>query len=527
MDQVKIDFPDPAVRQKVRANGRAVVEATVDDPRTLDAIHKLSNLEVGQAAKNAGIDVPQFVGSRKGLQGQVSRQELLDQMIAKGVKPQDIPGLAKPPGPGGLRAFDVGELKEGDTFVDVHGEPRRIVEIAGDEIHTADGTAKTYHGEVNALSDLNSPTAQLARGGKFIPDPDLPNMPAKLGKYLEPDEKEFLRGRSVMQRNVAKAYDNLAPTMDEMKNLARAGHGLGGWWQRFIDAFEAMGERTTAEQMRASEVDPAEMLKATHSALSGNKAVQQANKIAWGAIRDWLEAGKPTDIRSISKIIKANRGISGTRGLDSQKFFKLVNSPQFQEGEAFHGQAFVGSPVPGVSSGAKKIPSMVATTAGKGNLRRIVFDTHMRSVYGLNGLTDSQYLAASIHIRQVAEGMELQGGEAQEQMWGTVLGLKQLMKSGLGPRQAAQAYGKDVLAGIGKDYAQIILDSMNDPKVREALEDLKKFGFDPGGPVASQQLREIAEEGARRMAERARPIRRGLLERSARRIQATKASKEE
>jgi len=346
---------------------------------------------------------------------------------------------------------------------------------------------------------------------------ELPNVPPELEKYLEPDEIEFLRGRPILQRNMVNNYRGLKPSLAEAATVARAGHGLGGWWQRFIDTFAALGEPT--EGLRDLDINHIENLKAFHGALSGNKAVEQANRIAWGAYRDWLEAGRPTDLTSINRIVRDNRGASGRGGLDTQKLFKLVNSPQLKEGAPFTGEAFMRSPVAGVSPGAKKIPSMVATTAGRGNLKRVVFDTHMKDLYGINELTDAQYLAASIHIRQTGEALGYAAGEAQEQMWGTVLGLKELMGKGLSPRQAAQSFTKQAIAAVSKDYARVIEESIeSDPEMREIMDDLKKFGFDPGGPVASEQLRQIVEAGAKRMAERQRPISRGFLEKAARRI---------
>ena len=167
-DPIKVKYPDPAVRRFVRANGEGVVGATEGNPEALQAIHDLKNWEVRQAAIRAGIDVgQQHVGSRQNLgPAQVSRQALLDQMIQRGVKPEDIPRLARPE----TQAIGRENLKQGDTFVDDKGEPRRIVEITQKGIiKTADGTARDYQGSIDAQGALNSPRAQLARGGKFIP----------------------------------------------------------------------------------------------------------------------------------------------------------------------------------------------------------------------------------------------------------------------------------------------------------------------------------------------------------------------
>lgn len=351
----------------------------------------------------------------------------------------------------------------------------------------------------------------------------LRNVPARLADHLLPDEIENLSKRPVLQKNFVKAYEDLAPTAKEIINTMRAGYGLGGWWQRFIDSFEALGRTTDAKAIQDLGFEHAEALKAFHSALSGNKLVSQANRIGWGAYRDWLEAGRPTDARSLSRIIRNNRGISGIGNLDTNQLYKLVNSPQFQQGAPFHGEAWMRSPVPGKGSGAKKIPSMAATVAGEGNLGRLVLDTHMGHLYGLNKLNDADYLAMSVHMRQAAEAIDLAGGEGQEQSWGTVIALKKLLKQGMTPQQAAKAFGPDVVGSIGKDYAQTILDSMEkDPEVRQAMKDLKEYGFDPGGPVASEALRRIAEEATERMAARARPgISERLLARSAQRIQET------
>lgn len=63
------------------------------------------------------------------------------------------------------------KLKEGDTFVDEKGDPRRITEITEDgTIKTADHTLRDYHnGEIKHVGELNSPKAQLARGGMMHP----------------------------------------------------------------------------------------------------------------------------------------------------------------------------------------------------------------------------------------------------------------------------------------------------------------------------------------------------------------------
>lgn len=68
-----------------------------------------------------------------------------------------------------LARTGVEDLKVGDTFIDDKGEPRRIVNIKDGKIETADGSARTFAGEIDHRGELNSPRALLARGGMFIP----------------------------------------------------------------------------------------------------------------------------------------------------------------------------------------------------------------------------------------------------------------------------------------------------------------------------------------------------------------------
>lgn len=576
-----------------------------------------------------------------------------------------------------IRTTPAEKLTVGDTFVDEKGDPRRITDIADDgTIKTADHTLRDYkEGEIKHLGEINSPKAQLARGGMFhapteigegeperfdlgeiggeekagekvkpmtppgrvfraqnvgetemnpethahatasleeaqryaegrgavegkpqeirsvdlsklkpeeystfkgpngndwvkfnrqlephelepveapAEKPEIKEVPEThkhltldIFKNLQPDEIEFLKDRPALQKNVVKEYDKIDPTIREATEVAKAGHGLGGWWRRFIDAFEAMGDTKSEDEIQRLGPDHAEALKALHSALSGNKAVEHANKLAWNAYRDWLDEGRPRDRESINKIIAQNgkpKGVAAisdtikdgkvvNEGLDTTKMYKLVNSPQFRDvaPEPFHGHAFVGSPAEGVSPGAKKIPSMLATVANEGNLSRVVFDTHMKDLYGQNGLTDAKYIADSVHIRQAAKEMGIEAGEAQEQMWGTVLGLKYLMgREGMSPAQAAKMFGNETLATIGKDYAQIMLDAMEkDPDFKATLDGLKKHGFDPGGPVAVEKLRGIVEQGKARMAEQPPEVNRRILGRAAKRIAGQMASMKE
>lgn len=81
----------------------------------------------------------------------------------------DVQKAIKNESAGPLTQSHMEDLKQGDTFVDDEGEPRRITAIGEDgKIHTADGTERTYDQNVEHLGEINSPRAQLARGGKFI-----------------------------------------------------------------------------------------------------------------------------------------------------------------------------------------------------------------------------------------------------------------------------------------------------------------------------------------------------------------------
>lgn len=771
VDPLKEEFPNPKVRQLARVNGAEIVRASYDQPEVLEAVHSLTNVEIRQAAINAGIDLgTKHVGSRMNLgPEQVSRQDLIDQMIRQGVKPEDIPRLAgieqipytKPMAIpeknkntrfgvtdlfvhyhelahaiiGGLHGFNPMEIAShkypaggrnvsasvlfdmsqfrtggvlsaqklaggvGEKFLEVlaggqaagevlngmakdanftasgdknmaanflqaMGIPKtrwneywdaaydrakakltpEVVEIMKDEatrreenlpaiyhyskdrvahivervkdateqtIRTgepgyagatsqeayrtgqatlpfAEGRAQegpvrptgaqtlkrfsnpqnTYKFEVwdntqpgpheielqavdrkTAWKNLDEEVRKRAGptgapgyhqakmlsevkpevGPPLIARPKegfqtLPHVPEDLVQHFTSDEIASARARPLLQKNFVKAYNALEPTLREIKNAMSAGHGLGGWWDRYVDALETMGAHNEAADMQQLTQTHAEALKAFHGALSGNKAIEQANIISWGAYRDWLRAGQPRDVASINRIIKANHGLSGLTGLDTRKIHSLVNSPQFREGAPFTSDAWLKSPVAGTSPGTLKIPSMVGTSAGPGgrgpeNLMRTVIDRHILDLYGKKGLTDAQYLAISVHLRQAAEMLGLAGRDGQGQGWGTVLGLKVLREQGMTPKQAAQAYSKDVLAGVGKDYAQTILESaQKNKRVAQALEDLKEFGMDTGNPATMQRLMQIVEEGQRRMAERARPVNRQLLESSAQRI---------
>jgi hypothetical protein len=100
-DPIKIKYPDPAIRKFVRANGEAVVDAAGGDQELLQKIHDLKNVDVREAAINAGIDLgTKHVGSKVALgEEQISRQDLLKQILDKGFKLKKVLDLAKEKAP--------------------------------------------------------------------------------------------------------------------------------------------------------------------------------------------------------------------------------------------------------------------------------------------------------------------------------------------------------------------------------------------------------------------------------------------
>jgi len=362
------------------------------------------------------------------------------------------------------------------------------------------------------------------RGESETGPKDFEHLSKDIYDHLEPDEREYLKGDKTLQRNVMTQYRRIQPSVTETTNAMQAGAALGGWWKRYIDVFHNLAGGD-AEQV-ANTIGPshAEVLKQWHAAVSGNKNVQDANNLAWHSYADWLDAGKPTDRKSINEIVKqnaaqpagsgkkGNAAISDTLdkkgkvvspGLDTEKLFRLINSPEMRGERPFTGDVFSDeqrrNPLMGSTEGARKIPSMGATVAGKGNLNRLVIDAHIRDFYGHpgGGGPAAQYIADSAHLRQAAEALGLKGGEGQEQLWGTVLGLKTLLKEGLTNEQASGKLNSDTINKIGKDYADIIA---NDPEISQPgglLDRLKdKYGIGRGSAGVGEAHRSARESGA-------------------------------
>lgn len=395
-------------------------------------------------------------------------------------------------------------------------DQRAIVNTqTGEEIPAGGEGKKTAFPEyplADRLKDLDAAKLEKAKEEpkEFEENPEgFKYIAPQVLQHLEPDEQKFIEGNKRSQVQIQKHYDEIKPTIDETKAAMQAGQALGGWWRRYIDAFNALGEHTNEEV--ASKLGPkhADALKIWHAAVSGNKPVEAANRIAWGSYADWLDQGMPRDRDSINKILADNAAVTDTHygkntkkagqvkkeGLDTTKLFRLVNSPEMRQIDPtpFHGDIFDPnrpSPIYGTTSGARKIPSMGATVAGEGNLNRLVLDTHMLDYFGEKKWTDNKYLAFSAHIRQAARELGLQPGEGQEQIWGTVLGIKKLLYEGLPDSEVPDELTNDLIEGIGKDYAQIIKD---DPELSDIFERLKAHGIDPGGNKAQARLSAILE----------------------------------
>jgi len=97
VDPIKAKYPDPAVRQMVRANGEKIYEAAKGKPETVKAIHDLTRVELRQALINAGEDMGQTTisNSKFAGEGSIPREEAFNRLLEKGLKPDDIVKLAK------------------------------------------------------------------------------------------------------------------------------------------------------------------------------------------------------------------------------------------------------------------------------------------------------------------------------------------------------------------------------------------------------------------------------------------------
>lgn len=399
--------------------------------------------------------------------------------------------------PGG-HELNIGAVGKGAKKVAKKLEQRAAFDIGKGEVIPTGGeglrTEFPNYSLEDRVRDLNSEPLSDTPGFESLSKDFHANM--------EPDERAYLKDNNLLQSNAMAQYHKIEPSVAETTNAMQAGAALGGWWQRYIDVFHGLAD---GGEQAAQKIGPshAEVLKQWHAAVSGNKSVQDANNLAWHSYADWLEAGKPTGRKEIDDIVrkngaqpegsgkKGNAAISDTRGprgklitpgLDTTKLYNLINSPEMKGDRPFSGQVFneeTPNPLMGTTEGARKIPSMGATVAGKGNLNRLVIDAHIRDFYGHKQSHGpaAQYIADSVHLRQAAKALGLKGGEGQEQLWGTVLGLKTLLKEGLTPEEASGKLNADVINQIGKDYAEVIA---NDPEIHGILDRLQQLGVGKG-----------------------------------------------
>jgi hypothetical protein len=98
IDPMKEKYPDPAVRQMVRANGERAYEAAKSDPGLMKDLHNLTRVDLRQALVNAGEDMGQTTVSNSKFagEGSIPREEAFNRLLDKGLKPEQILKLAKP-----------------------------------------------------------------------------------------------------------------------------------------------------------------------------------------------------------------------------------------------------------------------------------------------------------------------------------------------------------------------------------------------------------------------------------------------
>lgn len=97
IDPVKEKYPDPKIRQMVRANGEEIYEAAKGNPATVQGIHDLTRVDLRQALINAGEDMGQqtISNSKFAGEGSISRESAFKRLLEKGHSADDIVRLAK------------------------------------------------------------------------------------------------------------------------------------------------------------------------------------------------------------------------------------------------------------------------------------------------------------------------------------------------------------------------------------------------------------------------------------------------
>lgn len=97
IDPMKEKYPDPAVRQMVRANGEAIYQAAKDNPGLMKDLHNLTRVDLRQALIKAGEDMGQTTVSNSKFagEGSIPREEAFNRLLEKGLSPEDIVKLGK------------------------------------------------------------------------------------------------------------------------------------------------------------------------------------------------------------------------------------------------------------------------------------------------------------------------------------------------------------------------------------------------------------------------------------------------
>ena len=135
--------------------------------------------------------------------------------------------------------------------------------------------------------------------------PNFENVPQRIYDRLTPDARKYLADNPKLQQRMMAEIHKEPLTEGEAVTAAAASSDINGWWRRFSDIHDRIGDagptKTNQYGVRYGDIS-----KAFHSALSGNKLVEDANNLAWGSMYDWLKAGEPTDRASIDAIIRAN-----------------------------------------------------------------------------------------------------------------------------------------------------------------------------------------------------------------------------
>src|SRR5580658_650511 len=96
-DPMKAKYPDPGVRQMVRANGERMYEAAKHDPMLVKQIHDLTRVDLRQALVNSGEDMGQTTVSNSKFagEGSIPREEAFNRLLDKGLSPEKIIELGK------------------------------------------------------------------------------------------------------------------------------------------------------------------------------------------------------------------------------------------------------------------------------------------------------------------------------------------------------------------------------------------------------------------------------------------------